>query len=430
MDQKAKGDKQVSGRKNIRLRYGKGYQDVYIPEANILTVLYPKDMAGVPDEEAEIRYALNNPIESASLDRLVKGKERIAILASDITRPAPSYKMLPPLLDVLNMAGVTDEQITIYFGLGYHRGHTEDEQRQLVGSEVFERIKCVDHDINDCVYLGTTSRGTPVEVLKAVTESDLIIATGNLEIHYRAGYSGGYKGLMPGVCSKKTVQTNHEWKFRPGSGPGINDGNPMREDIEEAGQMGGVNFILNVVLNSKREIVKAVAGHPLTAHRRGCTYIDKMYKCEIPQLADIVIACTGGHPKDINLYQAQKGFDHASFAVRDGGIIILIGECPEGLGEKTFADWMLKAENVHQPVEWILQEFILGAHKAAVFCQVLERAQGYLVSAINPQLVRDIFFHPFDTGTAALTQALAELGADAKIIVMPQANSTLPILKK
>ena len=120
------------------------------------------------------------------------------------------------------------------------------------------------------------SRGTPVEVLKSVAESDLIIATGNLEIHYRAGYSGGYKGLMPGVCSKKTVQTNHEWKFRPGSGPGVNDGNPMREDIEEVGKMAGVSFILNVVLNSRKEIVKAVAGHPIKAHREGCTYIDRM----------------------------------------------------------------------------------------------------------------------------------------------------------
>ncbi len=416
--------------KKFELKYGMGYQEVEVPEENILAVLYPNDMDGVPDEEAEIRRALANPIDSVSLGELAQGKERIAILVSDITRPAPSYKMLPPLLDVLNAAGVTDDNITVYFGLGYHREHTEEEQRQLAGNEVFERIKCIDHDINDCVYLGTTSRGTPVEVLKSVAESDLIIATGNLEIHYRAGYSGGYKGLMPGVCSKKTVQTNHEWKFRPGSGPGVNDGNPMREDIEEVGKMAGVSFILNVVLNSRKEIVKAVAGHPIKAHREGCTYIDRMYKCSISEPADIVIACAGGHPKDINLYQAQKGLDHASFAVRDDGIIILVGECPEGLGEKTFTEWMLKAENVHQPVEWILQEFILGAHKAAVICQVLQRAKGYLVSAIDPQLVTDVFFHPFDTVSAALAQALEEMGPEAKIIVMPYANSTLPVMRK
>ena len=152
-----------------------------------------------------------------------------------------------------------------------------------------------------------------------MAESDLIIGTGNLEIHYRAGYSGGYKALMPGVCSKNTVQTNHAWKFRPGSGPGINEGNPLREDIEEVGELVGLAFILNVVLNSRKEIVKAVAGHPIKAHREGCLYIDKMYKRPIPQLADIVIASCGGFPKDINLYQAQKGLDNAGFAVRDGG---------------------------------------------------------------------------------------------------------------
>ncbi|MGI6142395.1 MAG: nickel-dependent lactate racemase [bacterium] len=413
----------------FQLKYGRGYQEVEIPKDNLLTVLYPQDIEGVPDEEAEIRRALANPIDSPPLGVLARGKKQVAILVSDITRPAPSYKMLPSLLDELNDAGVRDDQITVYFGLGYHRKHTEEEQRRLVGDEVFQRVKCIDHDRDDCVNLGTTSRGTPIEVFRPVAESDLIIGTGNLEIHYRAGYSGGFKALMPGVCSKNTVQTNHAWKFRPGSGPGINEGNPLREDIEEVGQMAGVAFILNVVLNSKKEIVKAVAGHPIKAHREGCIYIDRMYKCPIPQPADIVIASCGGYPKDINLYQAQKGLDNAGFAVRDGGIIILVGECGEGLGEKTFAEWMLKAENVNEPVEWILQEFILGAHKAAVICQVLQRAKGYLVSAIDPQLAKDIFFHPFATVSEALGQALEEMGPEAKIIVMPYANSTLPFVK-
>ena len=155
-----------------------------------------------------------------------------------------------------------------------------------MGEEVYSKVRCIDHDINDCVYLGTTKKA-PVEVFRPVAEADLIIATGNLEFHYKAGYSGGDKALLPGVCSKRTIETNHVMMIKPGTMPGRAEGNPMREDIEEAGRIAGVNFIVNAVLNSHKEIVKVVAGDPVKAHREGAKYIDKMYKRNIEEKVDV-----------------------------------------------------------------------------------------------------------------------------------------------
>ena len=321
------------------------------------------------------------------------------------------------------------ESITVVFGLGYHRKHTEEEKKLLVGDYVYNNVKCVDHDLNECESIGTTSLGTPLEIFRPVRESDFIIATGNLEFHYKAGYSGGNKALLPGVCSKRTIETNHVMMIRPGTMPGRADGNPMRDDIDEAGMMAGVAFIVNAVLDSHKGIVRVVAGHPIKAHREGIAYIDKMYKRELDEKVDIVVATCGGYPKDINLYQAQKGLENASYAVRDGGSIILLAECREGLGEELFEEWMLKAKNPHEPVEWIQKDFQLGAHKAAVICMVLEKKKVYLVSGMKEELVRDIFFIPAKSAQGALDEALKEYGEDARVIVLPYANSTLPYVR-
>lgn len=413
----------------VKLKYMSSYVDVDIPDKNLYAVLNPEDLPGVIDPFREVREALDKPIESIPLKEMAKSKKNVVILASDITRPSPSHILVPPIVEELKEAGVEYSDITVVFGLGYHRQHTEEEKKKLVGEEVYSKVRCIDHDINDCVYLGTTKRGTPVEVFRPVAESDLLIATGNLEFHYKAGYSGGDKALLPGVCSKKTIETNHVMMIRPGTMPGRAQGNPMREDIEEAGRIAGVDFIVNAVLNSHKEIVKVVAGDPVKAHREGAKYIDKMYKRNIEEKVDVVVASCGGFPKDINLYQAQKGLENASYAVRDGGSIILLAECREGLGEATFEDWMLRAKTPHDCVEWIQQEFKLGAHKAAVICMVLERVKVYLISALDDNLVKDIFFIPAKSAQQALDTALKEYGEEAKVLVLPYANSTLPYVE-
>lgn len=410
----------------VKLKYGTGYQEVVVPEQNLMDILIPEDMPGVTEPLAEIRRSLQEPIASPPLSALAQGKERVVILCSDITRPAPSYLMLPPILEELNRAGVNDEKITIVFGLGYHRPHTREEMQKLVGEEVYKRVRCIDHDRHKCVFLGTSSRGTPVWVFEPVTQADLLIGTGNLELHYFAGYSGGDKAVMPAVCSKESIQANHAMLFDPQARSGLIEGNPIREDIEEIGRMAGLRFIVNVVLNSRLEIVKAVAGHPRQAHRAGCKYIDQMYKRAIPQKADIVVCSAGGHPKDINLYQAQKAFENASYAVREGGIIILLARCTELLGEAAFNDWMTRATCIEDPITWINQEFVLGAHKAAVICNVLKKSKAYLISDMPVDLVKKCFFEPARTLEEALEKALREMGPQAKVLVLPYANSTVP----
>lgn len=412
--------------REVRMNYGKEYRSIMIPEKNILDILIPEDLSGASDQLEEVRRSLREPIGSDDLAVMAQGKENVVILCSDMTRPAPSYLLVPPILDELKKAGVTDEKITIVFGLGYHRAHTPEEIKKLVGEDIFQRVKCIDHDRNNCIYLGDTSRGTPLWVFEPVTKADFVIATGNLEFHYMAGYSGGDKALMPGVCSKETIQANHVMLIRADTASGRVEGNPLREDIEEAGRMAGVHFIVNAVLNSRKEIVKCLSGHPVKAHREGIKYIDQMYKRPIGEKADIVIASPGGHPKDINLYQAQKGFENASYAVKDGGIIILLAKCGEFLGDEAFEDWMFRAKTVDDPVNWVQEEFVLGAHKAVVICLVLQKKKAYLISDIPDDMTRRCFFEPAKSVEDALEKALLEKGKEAKIIVMPDANSVLP----
>lgn len=415
--------------RKVTLNYGKSQKILSIPKQNLFDILSPMNLDKVKDDIEEVKNALDNPIDSISLKEMAKDKKNIVILASDITRPSPSHILLPPIIEELIEVGVDYNDITIVFGLGYHRKHTEEEKRRLVGNKIYEKVKCIDHDIDDCVHIGTTKRGVPIEVFRPVVDNDLLIATGNLEFHYKAGYSGGDKALHPGVCSKRTIEINHKMMIQPGTMPGKADGNPMREDIEEAGRIAGVDFIVNAVLNDNKQIVKVVAGDPIKAHREGTKYIDKMYKRKIKEKVDIVVASCGGYPKDINLYQAQKGLENASFAVKDGGTIILLAECQDGLGEKTFEEWMLKAASPHDPVEWIKKDFILGAHKAAFVCAVLEKAKVYLISSLDEEFIKNIFFKYAVSVQAAFDETLSDCGKNAKVLVLTNANSTVPYVE-
>lgn len=412
----------------LKLKYGKEEISISFPTKNLSAILLPKDKPGVNNPLVEIKSSLQKPLGSPPLSEIARGKENVIILCSDITRPSPSHIIVPPILEELNNAGVNDDNITIVFGLGSHRHHTKEEKIKLISEDIFNRIKCIDHDTNKCIYMGKSKHKTPIWVFEPVVNADLIIATGNLEFHYIAGYSGGHKALMPGVCNKETIQANHILMLDPETRPGKINNNPMREDIEEIGNKIGVKFIVNVVLNAKKEIVKVVSGDPILAHREGCKYIDSMYKCPIKKQADIVLCSPGGYPKDINLYQAQKGFENASYAVKDGGIIILVAKCQELLGEETFEEWMLTANTYCDPLERVKKEFVLGGHKAVAICLVLNKKKTYIVSDIPNDLATKCFFTPFKSVDEALSKALEEKGADAEIIVMPYANSTLPYL--
>ncbi len=410
----------------LRFGFGTGFQEVDVPDKNLIAELHANDVPVELTGEAEVRRALIAPIGSPRLKDIVRPGEKIAIITSDITRPMPTRLVMPALLDELYAGGVRKEDVTLVFALGSHRKHTEAEQKKLAGERAWNEIKCVDSDPDDCVHYGTTSRGTPVDITRVVAEADRRICLGNIEYHYFAGYSGGAKAIMPGVSTRAAIQANHSRMVLPEAKAGALETNPLRMDIEEAGAMVGIDFILNVVLSEHKEILKAVAGDATEAHRAGCRFLDRLYRKELHEAADIVLVSQGGAPKDLNLYQTQKALDNAKHAVKDGGVIILIGSCKEGLGEKTFEQWMTEADSAHSLIERIGREFKLGGHKAAAIAMVLERAEVDLVSELDDDFVRSIFLKPYKTAQDALDHAFSKLGPDARVLAMPYGGSTLP----
>lgn len=410
----------------ISLGIGNRVQTVTIPDENIAGILLPNSVQEERSEEDEVKRALANPIGTPRLCNIAKPDKKVVIITSDITRPMPTARVMPALLDELYEAGVPKENITLVFALGSHRPHTEDEKKKLAGERAYSEISCIDSDPCDCVHMGVTSRGTPVDIFRPVAEADMKICLGNIEYHYFAGYSGGGKAIMPGVSSRAAIQSNHSMMVRYEACAGRLEDNPVREDIEEAASICGVDFILNVVLNEHKKIVRAFAGDMIKAHREGCEYIDRIYLKKIPSYADIVLVSQGGAPKDLNLYQTQKALDNAKYAVRKGGIIILVGSCQEGLGEDTFEEWILGAEKPEHLISRIEREFKLGGHKAAAIAMVLNNADIYLVSDMEPSFVRKIFMEPFSNIQDALDAAIRKLGKDSKVLVMPYGGSTLP----
>ena len=410
----------------LQFGFGNGIQQVTVPDENLLGVLRANTVTPPESEEAEVRYALTHPIGAEPLSaRRLSGK-KIAIITSDITRPMPTYRVMEPLLEQLLAGGAKEEDITLVFALGSHRKHTEEEMKKLAGAETCRRIRCVDSDPSDCVHMGTTAAGTPVDITRVVAEADVRICLGNIEFHYFAGYSGGVKAIMPGVSTRDAIQANHSMMVRPEACAGNLDSNPLRQDIEEAGRIVGVDFILNVVLDEKKHILKAVAGDPVLAHREGCKFLDTIYLKELAEPADIVLVSQGGAPKDLNLYQTQKALDNARHAVKQGGVIVLIGSCKEGLGEKVFEEWMTKSPSPEAMIQRIGVDFQLGGHKAAAIAMTLQKADIYLVSDLAPDFVRNIFLTPVESAQAGLDKAFEKLGKNATVLAMPYGGSTLP----
>ncbi|MDR1194445.1 MAG: nickel-dependent lactate racemase [Peptococcaceae bacterium] len=413
----------------FQLGYGNSVQEVEVPGANYLTVMRPKTIRREGSEAEVVEKALLCPIASSRLSQLARPGEKVAIITSDITRPMPSYKVLPGVLKELRSAGVSLADVTVIFGLGCHRGQSEAEMRRLVGDAVYDSVRCEDSAPDDCVYLGRTARGTPVEISRNAASADRRVALGNIEYHYFAGYSGGAKALLPGAASRAAIQANHSHMIESAAAAGRLEGNPVREDIDEVLRFCPLDFILNVVLDERKEIVRAVAGHPIKAHRAGCEFLDELCASPMEKRADIVIASQGGAPKDMNLYQTQKALDNAKYAVREGGVIILVGACGEGLGERVFERWMLDSPSPESMIERIAGDFQLGGHKAAAIALTLRQAEVYLVSDMAPALVEKIFLRPFATAREALDEALRRLGPRAKVLVMPYAGATLPVIK-
>jgi len=415
----------------LSIPYGDGELPFEVPAGNLLGVITPGCELGEErappraptgaEEQAEIRRALAEPIGAPRLRELAAGAHSAVIVVSDVTRPCPSYKFLPALL--AELAALPRESITILFALGGHRGHTREEQAQLVGAEVAAGgVRLLDLDAAQCVPVGATSRGTRLEVFKPYLDADLRICTGNIEYHYFAGFSGGAKAVVPGLCSYAGIRDNHSMMLSPSARAGVLEGNPVRDDIDEAGGLIGVDSIFNVVLDEQKRIIHAVAGHYLEAHRAGVRLYDERCDVRIDHAADVVIASPGGKPKDINLYQAQKTLDNVAGAVRKGGAIILVARCREGFGQTAFEEWMLGMGSPQVLVDRIQREFVLGGHKAAAIAGLLTAVDVFLVSELPDDVVRSMCMQPFAGVDDAVAAALARYGEGARFLVVPHGS--------
>jgi nickel-dependent lactate racemase len=407
----------------VDLKYGKGHFEVEVPDANLAGIILPNELMGVKDEQAEIRRALESPIGSPRLrEKLSKGM-KVVVIISDATRPCPSYKFLPILFDEINAGGVPDDDITAIIALGSHRNSTDEERRALMGP-AYGRVRTIDHDKKDCKYVGTSSFGHRIEIFREVVDADFIVCTGNTEYHYFAGYSGGAKAVLPGCASHGTIEVNHAMMVDPKAETGSLD-SPIRREIDEIPGMLKIGFLLDVVLNSKKEIVAAVAGDVMKAHREGVKYVDRMYNVKVPK-ADIVITSAGGYPKDINMYQAQKAMDNSKHVVRDGGTMILVAQCKECLGNDVFACWVDEATTIEAQARRMDEHFELGGHKASVIARTAQKCDIYLVSEIPGPTVKKMFLIPAGSPQEALDIALAKHGPGAKVLVSPFGGMVLP----
>lgn len=412
----------------MRLEFGIGTrtETVEVPDQNLLEVLEPNKVEVQRRGVEAVDFALENPVGAPRLRELLHPGQKIAIITSDITRPMPTATVMPSLLDEIYRTGVRPHDVTLVFALGSHRPHTEEEKKKLAGERAYHEINIEDSDPKDCIHLGTTKAGTPVDITRTVAEADVRICLGNIEYHYFAGYSGGAKAIMPGVSTREAIQCNHRFMVDDRACAGNLKDNPIRSDIEEAAAICGVDYIVNVVLDEHKKIIYAVAGDVTKAHRAGAAFLDTLFLKKLRQRADIVLVSQDGAPKDLNLYQTQKALDNSKHAVREGGTIILIGSCKEGLGEKTFEEWMTRSPSPEAMIERIGRDFQLGGHKAAAIAMVLQKADIILVSDLPDDFVKSIFLKPAHSAQEAFDEAMKKYGPDATVIAMPYGGSTLP----
>ncbi len=388
-----------------------------------------------PSENHLIRQRLARPIGSLPLRMLVRPSDSVAILVSDVTRYSATEKFLTPLLDETDAAGIPRNRVTAFVARGTHRALTEEELRHVVGPEIFSGIRVEQSDPDgEMVRLGTTSRGTPVDISRPLMEHDRIVLTGTLTFHYFAGFGGGRKALVPGCAARATASATHYRIFRtdgpgkhPLSRPGVLAGNPVHEDIVEAVAMASPTFLFNTLLTPQREIFDVVSGHWQKAFEEGCARYAKVYRIPVPRRYPLVIASAGGFPKDINFIQSHKALDNAHRIAEEGGVIVLLAECRDGFGSPSFLPWFRfeSPEEMEGELRANYQIYGQTAHATltkAKSCRVI------LISSLQPEDVRKMGMIPAASLEEALRTAGESLGALPPPMVIPDAGYLLPDL--
>jgi nickel-dependent lactate racemase len=416
----------------IDLPYGTSFLKVQIPTNNLVSVLKRKESRQLDDEIKAIGEKLKNPINSLPLNSLPGKSDKVVILTTDNTRACPDGKLLPPILEAIE-PGVPRRNITIVVALGLHRPLRKKELVKKFGCNIVDNYNVINHDVEDVVPIGTTSRGTPVEILKKVVEADIIISTGFIEPHFFAGFSGGRKSLAPGVSGERTIRYNHSCQMLDDerARAGILYGNPVHEDMVEQAKMAGLNFIINVLLNEKGKITHVFAGHPVLAHEKGCELERYLATASIDHKVDISVVTCGGAPLDRDLYQTSKAIDTAAQITRNGGIIIVASRCDAGIGPGSFYDLHASAGSPSEVIERIKRGEPAGVPWQN---QVLARAQldheVFLMSSLRPEQVHHMKMTAITSIEEGISKALKALGKSAEIAVIPQGPHVLPHLER
>jgi len=413
----------------IRVPYGKSYLTVNIPNDIGVDIIEPPDITAAVNPLEVVQSALDNLLGDVDWGNFA-GSRSVAIAVNDKTRPVPHQHLLPPLLKRLASLGFSDESITLYIAVGTHPPMAPDEFPTILPDGILRRYRVVSHDSEDndrLTYIGETSIGTPIWSHQGYLRSDFKIVVGNIEPHQFIGFSGGVKSAAIGLSGLETINHNHALMTHPGSQLGEYETNPARQDVEEIGQKIGINIALNAILNQDKQIVQALAGEPVAVMQAGVPISQQVCQVAVPHDYNLVISSPGGHPKDINVYQAQKGLTHAARVTHPGGTIILVAACPEGSGSQDYEDWMLGNKSYAEVIEQFQMEgFHIGPHKAYQIARDALKFRLMFCSEMDENLARALLLNPERDLQTAVDMALLDLMPGEHIGILPYATSTIP----
>lgn len=420
---------------NITLGYGKDFFNFVYDESRFIVIDKPSQTEHAPLTDKEINEAIDSPIDSPHLNEIINAGESVLIVVPDATRATASGQVVNLLVRRLIEIGVMPFDIRIIFSTGIHRAVTDEEKLELLTPFIVQRIKTINHDARDFVQLvnlGETKRGTPVELNRALKEHDHVIITGAVGFHYFAGFSGGRKAICPGLASSKTVTSTHKLALdfetlhrREGVGTGLLDGNAVHEECEEVAAIINPSFLINTVTDEKGQAIKVYTGHWQKAFRVACDEYAANNSFSIKEKRELVIVSCGGWPYDINMIQAHKAFDMASYACAEGGTIIFIAECADGYGRPDFLKWFDEADSkalVHR----LTDGYEVNGQTAWSLMLKAERFKTHLVSNLTDEAVKKMRMIP----SRSLDEALSKVDSTSTGYIMPRGAKVLPALSK
>lgn len=417
----------------INLAYGQGHLTVELPDDRT-TLIEPLHLPGLSDERGAVFAALNQPIGTRPLREWIKPGDKVCILFTDITRATPNERLIPWLLEYLQ--DVPRDQITLLNQLGTHRPNTVAELEKMLTPDIVRNYRVVNHEPENpaaLFQLGTTRDGTPALLNRTAVEADVRIVTGFIEPHFFAGFSGGIKGIMPGVAGLKTVMSNHSAKNigDPKSTFGVTNGNPLWEELRDIALRAGKSFLLNVSLNEKRDITGVFAGDILAAHKTGCEFVRQSAMQKFTAPFDVVLTTNSGYPLDMNLYQGVKGMSAGARVVKPGGTLILVAECGEGVPAGSPMDQLLRSASSPEEILTMLSSpgFIRPEQWQAQIQALIQRKAKVLVhSSLPDEIIRAAHLTPCHDIGATVSELLRSNGDSARVAVLPQGPLTIPYL--